>query len=252
MGDNGGGNDDRRSSTREPVTLKVEYPDASELVADYTENISNGGTFVFTERTFDEGTPLRLVLSFPGLIKPLPVTGIVRWVKTEPPEERGVGVEFEVANPEMSTRLSALVQRIADGDPELVARNLRVLVVEDNPHVATLIRDGLAGGGRRELAGRVNFQFTTVSNGREALEVLKSRPFDVLIIDIYLPILDGAQVITQVRADEMLRDLPIVAVSAGGAAARDAALAAGADFFLEKPMRLADIVATMRRLTGLI
>jgi CheY-like chemotaxis protein len=45
--------------------------------------------------------------------------------------------------------------------------------------------------------------------------------------------------------------MPVVAVSAGGAAAREAAMAAGADFFLDKPMRLADIVDTIRRLADL-
>ncbi len=244
--------DDRRSTHREPITLKVEYADAGEMVADYTENISKGGTFVLTDRPFDEGTRIRLVLSFPGLIRSLPVQGIVKWVRLEPPEERGVGVEFDLSDAQTATRLDALVHRIADGDPELVARNLRVLVVEDNPHVATLIRDGLAGGSRRELAGRVNFQFTTVLNGREALDLLHSQAFDVLIIDIYLPVLDGVQVITAVRGDPKLKGMPIVAVSAGGATARDSAMAAGADFFLEKPMRLADVLLTMRRLTGLI
>jgi CheY-like chemotaxis protein len=118
--------------------------------------------------------------------------------------------------------------------------------------VANLIREGLAGGGRRELSGKIQFQFTTVGNGREALEALRRERFDVLIVDIYLPILDGAHVIAEARADASLAGIPIVAVSAGGPSAREAALKAGADFFLEKPMRLADIVATMRRLTGLV
>jgi uncharacterized protein (TIGR02266 family) len=243
--------DDRRREQREPVLLKVEYTDAGDLVSDYTDNISHGGTFVLTDRPFEEGTRIRLVLSFPGLIRPLPVNGIVKWVKNEPPEERGVGVAFDLADEQTAGRLDALVHRIAEGDPELVAKNLKVLVVEDNPHVATLIRDGLAGGSRRELAGRVNFQIDTVTNGREALEYLASRPIDVLIIDIYLPVLDGVQVINAVRNDAKLGELPIVAVSAGGPTARDAALAAGADFFLDKPMRLADVLSTMRRLTGL-
>lgn len=244
--------DGRRKEHREPLVLKVEYEDADGLVSDYTENISQGGTFVLTSRQLELGAPLTITLSFPGLIKPLPLSGIVKWVRNEPEDQRGVGVEFDLSSAEAATRLSALVQRIADRDPELVARVLRVLVVEDNPHVASLIRDGLSGGGQRELAGRISFQFTTVGNGRDAVDALQAQPFDVLITDIYLPVLDGANVIKQVRADARLRTLPIVAVSAGGAAAREAALRAGADFFLEKPMRLADIVATMRRLTGLI
>src|SRR5262245_61269542 len=241
--------DDRRRTPREPLTLKVEYNDAEELIADFTDNISAGGTFVLTSRVLSEGTAVRLVLSFPGLIKPLPLTGIVKWTREDPPEERGVGVEFEESTDTIA-RLGDLMQRIAEGDPELVARILRVLVVEDNPHVATLIREGLEGGSKRELGGRVAFQCETVLNGREALVALRAQPFDVLIIDIYLPVLDGAQVIQQVRADDKLRHLPVVAVSGGGLPARQTALTAGADFFLEKPMRLADIVATMRTLTG--
>ncbi len=242
--------DERRRTPREPLTLKVEYADADELVADYTDNISSGGTFVLTQRLLPEGTEVRLVLSFPGLIKPLPIAGVVKWVRAEPVEERGVGVEFDLADPQAMDRLDSLVRRIAERDPELVGRLLKVLVVEDNPHVAMLIRDGLQGGGRRELAGRVTFLCDVVSNGREALVALRGGAYDVLIIDIYLPVLDGSQVIAQVRADDRLHHLPVVAVSGGGDPARSAAMSAGADFFLDKPMRMADIVATMRRLTG--
>lgn len=243
--------DDRRRTPREPLTLKVEYGAADELVADYTDNISAGGTFVYTQRLLPEGTEVRLILSFPGLIKPLPITGVVKWVREEPAHERGVGVSFDLADAATIEKLDALVTRIARRDPELVSQLMKVLVVEDNPHVASLIRDGLQGGGKREMGGKVTFQCDVVSDGREALQALRASPFDVLIIDIYLPVLDGSQVIAQLRADEKLRHLPVVAVSGGGEPARSAAMAAGADFFLDKPMRLADIVATMRRLTGI-
>src|SRR5437867_10412663 len=45
-----GGEDDRRTTRRELVTLKVEYDDATEMVEDFTDNISKGGTFILTER----------------------------------------------------------------------------------------------------------------------------------------------------------------------------------------------------------
>lgn len=243
--------DDRRREPREPLTLKVEYGDAADLVGDYTDNISAGGTFVLTSRDLPIGTPVRLVLSFPGLIRPLFLDGVVRWVKREPEDERGVGIEFDLAAGPDRARLDELVRRIAEGDPEVVARTLRVLLVEDNPHVANLIREGLIGGSRRELSGRVAFQFKTVGNGRDALDLLRREPFDALIVDVYLPVLDGAHVIRAVREDQQLRRIPIVAVSAGGPPARESALQAGADFFLDKPMRLADILATLRRLTGI-
>jgi uncharacterized protein (TIGR02266 family) len=244
------GSDERRREAREQITLKVEYADAGELVSDYTENISSGGTFILTNRSFTPGAEVRLVLSFPGLLKPLPITGRVKWTRDSPAEGRGVGIAFDRPGDARLPELDAIIARIAAGDPELVARTLTVLVVEDNPHVADLIQDGLRGSARRELGGRISFVFRVASNGRDALAALRTQDFDVLIVDIYLPILDGAQLIGQVRADPLLRHLPIVAVSGGGPPARDAALGAGADFFLEKPMRLADIVATMRRLTN--
>jgi uncharacterized protein (TIGR02266 family) len=241
---------DRRKGEREALTLKVEYDDAAGLVHDFTENISHGGTFVLTTRQLEVGTPVSLVLSFPGLLQPLTLGGVVRWQRSSPPEEQGVGVEFSDLSDENRARLEQVVAAIEHGDPSLVAQRLRVLVVEDNPHVATLIREGLAGGGRREFDGRLVFDFEHVRDGREATAALARDPFDVLIIDVYLPVMDGPSVIKDVRSRERDHRMPIVAMSAGGPAARAAALAAGADFFLEKPMRLADIVNTMRKLAG--
>jgi uncharacterized protein (TIGR02266 family) len=244
------GGDERRINTREPLVLKVEYADADDLVGDYTENISKGGTFVLTKRSFAVGTPVRLVVSFPGLIKALPLTGKVKWVREEPADERGVGIEFD-EEVETVLHLGQIIQRIGRRDPDIVARVLDVLVVEDNPHVAQLIRDGLTGGSRRDLGGKVSFRFLGASNGRDAVEIIRREHLDLIIIDIYLPIMDGAAVIREVRADDRFARVPIIAVSAGGESARQAAMSAGADFFLDKPMRLADVVATMRRLMGI-
>ena len=243
--------DDRRRSTRSPLSLKVEYGDAAQMVNDFTDNISQGGTFIYTSRELDVGQPVRLVLSFPGLIKPIPLGAIVKWTRGGNDEERGVGVAFEEVPPEAARRLDALISRIAEGDPRLIVRNFHVLIVEDNPHVATLIREGLAAGSRRELGGRITFQFTTVENGRDAQTRLGEEAFDVMITDIYLPVLDGISLIRSVRGKADLQHMPIIAMSAGGSSTREEACRAGADFFLSKPMRLAEIVATMRRLSGL-
>src|SRR5262249_15771544 len=202
------------------------------------------------QQQLKEGTTVTLILSSPGLLKPLPLTGVVKWTRTYPPEQRGVGVAFDVTNAETTARLATMIQRIAAGDPEIVARNLRVLVVEDNPHVASLIPAPLTPGGARQFPWKGNCRFGTAANGREALDALRASRFDFVIVDIYLPVMDGAQLIEHMRADEHLRSLPVVAVSAGGAAARDAALGAGADFFLDKPMRLAHIVDTLCPLAG--
>jgi CheY-like chemotaxis protein len=129
-----------------------------------------------------------------------------------------------------------------------MARLLRVLVVEDNHHVAELIQQGLIGSTKRDFGGGVSFVFRNAQDGRTALEILRTEVFDALIIDVYLPVIDGPKVIMTVRTELGLVGLPIIAVSAGGDQARDAAIAAGANIFLEKPMRLRRVIETVQRL----
>jgi uncharacterized protein (TIGR02266 family) len=243
-----GTGEDRRREEREPVTLVVDYEGVEDLVGDYTENLSTGGTFVHTERTFELGTEVRLILSFPGLVKPISLDGVVRWTRAGGEEERGVGIEFTSLG-EGSERLQQIIEAISNRDPDYVKRLFKVLVVEDNPHVARLIRDGL--GGSSQLGEDLAFSCRICSNGRDALDALHSEHFDAVIIDIYLPILDGSTVIAELRAEESLRSLPVIAVSAGGQPARQAAMKAGADFFLDKPMRLRQILESMKKLMSL-
>jgi uncharacterized protein (TIGR02266 family) len=226
-------------------TLLVEYQCADDLLSDYSENLSAGQLFVETKRTLDVGTPVHLKLSFPGLRQPLDVMGVVRWPGGT---DAHTGLGIEITEPAVQRALAANVERIRAHDPQVMARLVRILVVEDNPHVARLIRNGLRGTSRRQASEQPMFDFHTARNGREALELLRSRPFDMLITDMYVPILDGAQLITAVRADQGLRRLPILAVSAGGPTAERAALDAGADHFLNKPLRLREVDAVVNRM----
>jgi uncharacterized protein (TIGR02266 family) len=246
--------DDKRKSDREPVTLFVEYEGADDLVGDYTENLSSGGTFVATNRELPIGTNVHLVLSFPGLLEPISIEGTVRWTRGHQAgeavlasgEEAGAGIQFTPGP--ARDQLGHLIAKIRERDPKTVSRLFHVLVVEDNHHVATLIQDGLKGSARREFGGGVSFVVRQAADGRQAVEILKKEPFDALIIDVYLPIMDGAKVIQTVRGELGLVSLPIIAVSAGGDAARRSALDAGANIFLDKPMRLRQVIDTIQKL----
>jgi CheY-like chemotaxis protein len=127
-------------------------------------------------------------------------------------------------------------------------RIIRVLLVEDNPHVAELITDGLDGAARREMAGRVAFLFDVVGDGQKALERLETVDPDLIILDVYMPVMDGAQLLRHVRAREGTKHTPVIALSAGGASAREAAMSAGADVFLDKPLRLNEVLAAATKL----
>jgi uncharacterized protein (TIGR02266 family) len=232
--------EDRRSDERYAVALRVDYDDADDLVADYTENLSSGGACVASNRDVDIGTEVRLSLSFPGLVSPIRVDGIVRWCRDDM-----LGIEFVEG---VRTKLDALISRIRVRDPELVKRTMRVLVVEDNVHIAQLLRHGI-GDDRKSTD--IAFDCRLAGDGHAALEMLRDQHFDVLIVDIYLPVLDGAGVITAVRQKLGLANLPIIAVSGGGDSARHAAMAAGANLFIDKPMRLKSVLERMREIMNL-
>ena len=240
--------DDKRKSDREPVTLFVEYEGADDLVGDYTENLSTGGTFVATHRQLAIGTEVHLVLGFPGLLEPIAIAGTVRWHRPAGELEAGAGIEF--APGDARDKLAAIVEKIRARDPGTVTRTFQVLVVEDNRHVASLIQDGLRGVSRREMANGMQFNVRRAEDGKQAVEMLRKDKFDALIVDMYLPIIDGAKVIQSARGELGLDQLPIIAVSAGGDAARKSALAAGANIFLDKPMRLRQVIETIQRLIG--
>lgn len=246
--------DDKRRSDREAVTLFVEYEGADDLVGDYTENLSSGGTFVATNRQLPIGQQIHLVLGFPGLLEPISIAGTVRWTRGShgegevqvEGEEAGAGIEF-LPGPARD-QLASVIERIRAKDPKTVTRLFRVLVVEDNRHVAQLIHDGLKGAAKRDFGGGVSFAISYAEDGRQAIESLRSDQFDALIIDVYLPIVDGAKVISTARSELALTNLPIIAVSAGGDSARKSALEAGANIFLDKPMRLRQVIDTIQKL----
>jgi CheY-like chemotaxis protein len=117
--------------------------------------------------------------------------------------------------------------------------------------MAELIRAGLRATARRDHGGELAFEFASAENGADAIALLERSRFDVVILDMYLPIVDGAHVIGRARKELGLVDLPIIAVSAGGVTARATALLAGASMYLDKPVRLRQMVDTMRELSVL-
>jgi len=91
--------DDRRRAARAPIELRVEYKRLNTFFADYTKNISRGGTFISTEKPLPIGTAFVFALGVPGLPEPLRLRGKVIWT-TEPHEATkanpsGMGIEFE-------------------------------------------------------------------------------------------------------------------------------------------------------------
>jgi CheY-like chemotaxis protein len=129
-------------------------------------------------------------------------------------------------------------------------RVVNVLLIEDNPHVADLIAVGMDSWARRD-GGAVEYHFDVVYDGQSGLEQLEVRAPDLIICDLYMPVMDGALFLKHLRAHARASKTPVIALSAGGAGAREAALDAGADVYFDKPIRLQEVRAAAARLLHL-
>lgn len=230
---------DRRPAQKELLRLVVDYENADDFLADYDANLKASSATITTSRSIDAGTVIEIGFAFPGLLQPIVLDAVVT-------NKLDAGIEIRLL-PCQAAKLAEIVERIRARDPKVVAQVLNVLIVEDNKHVCELFRQGLSGTARREMKD-VTFTFETAEDGAAALQLLKTRTFDAAIVDVYLPVLDGPSMIQQARTSLGLTKLPIITMSAGGESARDAALKAGATVFLDKPVRLREVVATMRQL----
>jgi CheY-like chemotaxis protein len=235
--------DPRPPAPRELVRLVIDYASVDDFLVDFEESLSGGSTCIETSRQMEVRTVVELELAFPGLREPIVIPAIVK-ARDEARNEITVGFLDNA-----SQRLAALVDRIRMRDARTVGHVYNVLIVEDNHHISELVRSGLAATAKRELKD-VAFAFETATDGASALQLFKARSFDAAIIDVYLPVLDGATLIQQVRQTLQLT-VPIIAMSGGGDSARIAAQRAGATVFLDKPVRLRQVVETIRQLIGL-
>ncbi|MEZ4374487.1 MAG: TIGR02266 family protein [Polyangiaceae bacterium] len=108
--------DERRRDRRAPIELKVEYKRLNTFFADYTKNISRGGTFIGTQRPLAVDTEFVFALTVPNLPEPLRLRGKVIWVV--PTEEAtkgnpaGMGIEFQYTGDEERAEKETVVEKL--------------------------------------------------------------------------------------------------------------------------------------------
>ena len=107
---------ERRAQERAAITLKVDYRRLNSFFADYTKNISKGGTFIQTSKPLKVGTEFIFVLSLPTLNEQLQLNGEVMWVVTdaEATDEQpsGMGIRFRFENESERAKVSDFVERL--------------------------------------------------------------------------------------------------------------------------------------------
>lgn len=100
-----------RSTLRAPIELKVEYRRVNSFFADYTKNISKGGTFIKTRKPLAVGTQFLFKLSVPQREAPFELLGEVAWVRGEG-DEAGMGIRFVYSSEEQRADFEAAVERM--------------------------------------------------------------------------------------------------------------------------------------------
>lgn len=114
----------------------------------------------------------------------------------------------------------------------------RILLVEDEENIRDLVKLNL------ELD---SYEVVTASNGRVALKIIGEQHFDLLLLDVMLPEIDGFQICEQVRLTN--REIPIIFLTAKDTAAdRIAGLRRGGDDYLTKPFNLEELLLRVQKL----
>jgi len=154
--------------------------------------------------------------------------------------EPGQGSLFRITVPlyPASDQVAPVRNEVAEQEPAL-----KVLLAEDNPTNQKVVQLILAG---------VDADLTIVENGAEAVLACEASRFDVVLMDLQMPVMDGLTAIRAIRSHEAEIDaphkMPIVVLSASAMLHhRQEALAAGADLHIAKPVTASDLLVGISR-----
>jgi two-component system, OmpR family, response regulator len=112
----------------------------------------------------------------------------------------------------------------------------RILIAEDEPHIVRFLAKGLRAEGHTT---------SSAADGREALALARSGLFDLMLLDLGLPGMDGLEVLAELRRSRVR--MPVIVLTARNAADDVVAgLDGGADDYMSKPFRLAELLARVR------
>ncbi|MFM9969792.1 MAG: response regulator, partial [Burkholderiales bacterium] len=159
-------------------------------------------------------------------------------------EAKDAQIEDILLKPYTLTSLSDSLTRIllpresqAASKGSLDFRDLRILLVEDDD-----INQEVALGMIEPTGARV----TVAANGQLALDALKHASFDLILMDLHMPVMDGIEATTRIRSDASIPNIPIIAMTASVMAGdRERFLEAGMNDYVSKPVKVGTLYGVL-------
>jgi DNA-binding response OmpR family regulator len=157
-------------------------------------------------------------------------------------ESLALALQDAETHDQISSRVQALISSLENlagaGEPN----RRRILIIEDDPGTVTLLEAWLEGP-QRELV--------SAGTAAEARGILRSRSFDLVILDVVLPDADGRDLLMEIRGDRASKGISVVVCSGLPAErAKTECLALGADHYLQKPVEPESVRAVVARQLG--
>ena len=127
-----------------------------------------------------------------------------------------------------------------DTRSQLKSQNLRLLLVDDHP-----INRQVAGLFLRPF----NMRIVEATNGKEALAALAREEFDMVLLDVHMPVMDGTRTIRHIRAsNEAWSNIPVIALTADAMTGdKERYLGMGMDGYMSKPIAERDLISEINR-----
>ena len=122
-------------------------------------------------------------------------------------------------------------------------RSMKILLVDDNAVNRQVVKLFLA---------QLSPKFVEAVNGQEALDRLHDERFDLVLLDVHMPVMDGKEAIRHIRASaEAWRDLPVIALTADAMSGdREKYLALGMSDYVSKPLDQRELTAKIAGVMG--
>jgi len=157
---------------------------------------------------------------------------------------RGATFMFEIPLPRAASDCEVLARPIRPS-PQLSHQRLKVLLAEDHPINRMVVQ---------YILDPLPIDLTCVENGQDAVDAVEEQAFDLIFMDMQMPVMDGLTAIRLIRkrgAEARKARVPICVLTANALAEhRDEATAAGADSFLTKPIDASALIALVLELSG--